>query len=118
LGKPGKNGILYDRLVLLRGTPGSGKTTLARLFEFPSLCTLLVNESFAGYKELNASLSTCRAIEDRRPKVLGCRLPLETDYRDLWEFPYSEELKSNLMTALLQARTVLGWFRHLRAAGI
>ena len=33
VGRPGKNGILYDRLVLLRGTPGSGKTTLARLFE-------------------------------------------------------------------------------------
>ena len=49
---------------------------------------------------------------------LGRRLPLETDYRDFWEFPYSDELKANLMMALLQARTVLGWFRHLRAAGI
>lgn len=118
LGKPGQNDRLYDRLVLIRGTPGSGKTTLARLFEFPTLCTLLRNQSFAGHKEIHAALTTCRAIEDERPRVLGCRLPLETDYRDFWEFGYKEDLKSNLMTALLQARAVLGWFRHLRAAGI
>jgi hypothetical protein len=49
LGRPGKAGTLYDRLVLLRGTPGSGKTTLARLFEFPTLATLLRNESFTGH---------------------------------------------------------------------
>src|SRR5438477_9577338 len=92
LGKPGKNGILYDRLVLVRGTPGSGKTTLARLFEFPTFCALLHNKSFAGHKDLTAALTACGAILDDQPLVLGCRLPLETDYRDFWEFPYSDEL--------------------------
>lgn len=118
LERPGKNGTLYDRLVLIRGTPGSGKTTLARLFEFPTLSTLLRNQSFTGHKDLYAALSTCGALREERPTVLGCRLPLESDYRDFWEFPYTDELKTNLMTTLLQARTVLGWFRHLRAAGI
>lgn len=118
LERPGKNGTLYDRLVLIRGTPGSGKTTLARLFEFPTLSTLLRNQSFSGHKDLYSALSTCAAIKDDRPFILGCRLPLESDYRDFWEFPYPDELKANLMTTLLQARTVLGWFRHLGAAGI
>lgn len=118
LGRPGKAGTLYDRLVLVRGTPGSGKTTLARLFEFPTYCALLRNKSFAGHKDLTSALTSCGAIHEDRPLVLGCRLPLETDYRDFWEFPYTDELKSNLMAALLQARTVLGWFRHLRAAGV
>ena len=49
---PGTHGTLYDRLVLVRGTPGSGKTTLARLFEFPTICALLRNQSFAGHKDL------------------------------------------------------------------
>ena len=118
LKRPGESGTLYDRLVLLRGTPGSGKTTLARLFEFPTLSTLLRNQSFTGHKELLAALSACRAIEDDEPRVLGCRLPMESDYRDFWEFPYANELKTGLMASLLQARTVLGWFRHLQTAGI
>ncbi len=118
LKRPGESGKLYDRLVLLRGTPGSGKTTLARLFELPTLSTLLRNQSFTGHKELHAALSACRAIEDDEPRVLGCRLPMESDYRDFWEFPYANEVKTGLMASLLQARTVLAWFRHLRAAGI
>ena len=117
LERPGKDGRLYDRLVLIRGTPGSGKTTLARLFEFPTLSTLLRNQSFSGHKDLFSALSKCAAIKEDQPFILGCRLPLESDYRDFWEFPYSDELKANLMTTLLQARTVLGWFRHLAAAG-
>ena len=118
LKKAGEAGVLYDRLVLIRGTPGSGKTTMARLFEYPTLYTLLRNKSSTGYKELHAALSDCRAVRDEEPLILGCRLPMESDYRDFWEFPYADEIKTNLMMSLLQARTVLGWFRHLQAAGV
>lgn len=118
LEKPGSSGRLYDRLVLLRGTPGSGKTTLARLFEYPTFHTLTRNRNFEGHKDISAALVSCDAMQETLPKVLGFRLPLETDYRDFWEFDYREDLKSNLMTALLQARAVLGWFRHLKKSGV
>src|SRR5262249_15796770 len=44
--------------------------------------------------------------------------PLETDSRDFWEFPYPDGLKMGLMTALIQARAVLAWLRHLGATGV
>jgi Mg-chelatase subunit ChlI len=70
LGEYGKNGTLYDRLVLLRGTPGSGKTTLARLFDYASLTTLLANQDLASYRSLRAALSDCGAVTNDRPGSL------------------------------------------------
>lgn len=118
LGEAGETGRLYDRLVVLRGTPGSGKTTLARLFEYPTLAALLRNRNTGAYRALLAALTRCGAVAEDLPAVVGCRLPLETDYRDLWEFPYPDELKLGLTVALIQARAVLGWVRGLGAAGV
>lgn len=116
--KPAEEGRLYDRLAVIVGTPGSGKTTLARLFQFPTLQTLLRNKNLSTYKPLLDTLTACSAIIDDHPTVVGGRLPLEAEYRDFWEFPYPEDLKAGLMIALLQARTVLAWLRSLTTAGV
>lgn len=111
-----ENDRLYDRLVLLRGAPGSGKTTMAQLFEYQRIATMLRHVDL--YKPLIARLAECKAIEDGRPALVGCRLPLESGYRDIWQFPYPEDLRTALLTTLIQARAVLAWFRNLRAGGV
>ncbi len=118
LKRPAEQGTLYDRLVLFRGTPGSGKTTLARLFEFSALSAVLRSTGSKEYESVAGALEQCGAIRDGLPTVVGCRLPMETDYRDFWEFPYSEALRSGLLFTFIQARALLAWFRHLQAAGI
>lgn len=116
--KPAEEGRLYDRLTMIIGTPGSGKTTLARLFQFSTLQTLLRNQTLNTYKPLIDTLTACGALDDEKPTLLGGRIPLEAEYREFWEFPYSEEVKTGLMTALLQARAVLAWLRNVQAAGV
>lgn len=116
--KPARDGRLYDRLAMVIGTPGSGKTTLARLFQYPALRTLLLNRGLNTYKPLIDTLTACGALVDEQPVLLGGRIPLEAEYREFWEFPYPDELKTGLMIALLQARTILAWLRNLQTAGI
>lgn len=118
LSRPGKRGLLYDRLVFLRGTPGSGKTTLARLFEYPTLAALLRNRNIDAHRSLVATLIDCKAITRDAPEIVGCRLTMESDYRNFWEFPYPDELKLSLMHTLIQARAVLGWISNLISSGI
>lgn len=108
---------LYEKLVNIRGTPGSGKTTLAKLFEFPALSALLRNRSISTYRDLVDAMGGYGAIVGGKVEVLGCRLPLETDYREVWEFEYPEAVKLTLTTTLIQARAVLAWLRHLQKGG-
>ena len=118
LKKPAEEERLYDRLAMIIGTPGSGKTTLARLFEFTTLKTLLGSRSLDGYKALVDILTSCGAIRDGKPVLVGGRLPLEAEYREFWELPYREDLKMMMMMKLLQARAVLVWLRHIKDSGV
>ena len=116
--KPAEEERLYDRLAVIIGTPGSGKTTLARLFQFSTLRTLLRNRSMINHKPLIDMLMACGAINNGHPTLIGARLPLEAEYRDFWEFPYPEDIKTKLMIELLHARTVLAWLRNIQTSGI
>ena len=59
-------------------------------------------------------LTSCGAIRNEHPTLVGGRLPLEAEYREFWELPYPEKLRTRLMMQLLQARTVLVWLRHIQ----
>ena len=118
LQKPAQEERLYDRLAMIIGTPGSGKTTLARLFQFSTLMTLLRNRGMTNYNPLIDVLTSCGAIHEQLPTFVGGRIPLEAEYREFWEFPYSDEFKTGLMITLLQARTVLMWLRNIEVSGV
>jgi hypothetical protein len=109
---------LYDRLVQVCGSPGSGKTTISRLFEYTTIRTMLRNRDLTAHATVHDTLRECGAVDDEGPRILACRLAMETDYRGIWEFPYPSDLKTSLTVALIQARAVIAWIRALTRAGV
>lgn len=110
---------LFDRLVVVVGAPGSGKTTLARLLDLP---TLLVMRDFSRrnpeVKALVTSLSQAGILDDLHPTLQALRLPAGGQLRSIWELPYNERLRHRLLRTMIQAKAVLGWLRQLEDAGI
>ncbi len=108
----GDSTALFDRLVTVVGTPGSGKTTLARLIDIETLLTL-IRSNTQDSKNLTSALASYQIIKDLRPQLLSYRLPSSSNLRDIWELPYSEGLRSILLKSFIQAKAILGWFRKL-----
>ncbi len=119
LKKHAENGILLDRLVVVAGTPGSGKTTMARLLQLDVMDALWrSDEKSQDTRAILNTLSRCKMFVRGFPAVAAIRLPLESEYRDYWELPYEPDIKMGLLMRLLQARAVLGWLRNLAAGAM
>lgn len=114
----GQNYALYDRLTVVTGSPGSGKTTIARLFQFQALLYLHKYADQPALGELYRQMVECRAVNGDYLCVAGTRLSMEINYRDFWECPYDASVKHWLTQALISARAVLGWAREFTEAGI
>lgn len=108
-----KTDKLFDRLCIVIGTPGSGKTTIANLIQYETIQTLIGSAHHSNYKFLHNALNQCRIIEKNKARVISCRLPMESDYREIYELPYSDPIKSQLLKTFLQSRAVIAWLRSI-----
>lgn len=107
------NGLL-EKLTIVVGTPGCGKTTIARVIEFESLVAL-VRAPLDINKELASVLTDLKIVQDNTPSLLAYRLPMTTNFRSIWDLPYPEGLRATLLRAYVQSKSVLGWFRQLES---
>jgi hypothetical protein len=110
--KVDRNNVI-EKLTMVIGTPGCGKTTIAQVVEFESLAMVAVDSTQSTTRDLIAVLSRNKLIVNDLPALLGHRLAMTTNFRDIWELPYSESTRHALLRAFLQSKAILGWFRQL-----
>lgn len=108
---------LFNLPVRIVGAPGSGKTMLATLAEFRLVENILRDQTNETNRELAEALAGAGFLEDGRPRIAAVRIPMESEYRDFWELPYDDTIKTKLALWLIQARTMLALLRGLTAGG-
>lgn len=109
---------LLDKLVFVLGTPGSGKTTFGRMFEFDTLMTLHERKLSPALKPMVKVLTDHEVLSDSGPAILAARLAMDNEYREIWELPYDDRVKKELLLKLIQSRSVLLWCNALASHGI
>lgn len=112
-----ERGALFDKLTMWAGSPGSGKTTVARILEFDSLRVLGSLDAEVN-KELSALMQRLGVLHDGVPTRLVHRLAMSINFRSIWELPYSQAIREALLRAFVQSKAVLGWIRKLEKAGV
>ena len=106
---------LFNLPVRILGAPGSGKTMLATLAEFRLVEVILRDQTNDTNRELAEALAGAGFLENERPRVAAVRIPMESQYRDFWELPYDDAVKTKLALRLVQARTMLALLRGFAA---
>ena len=109
---------LLDKLTMVVGTPGCGKTTIAQVVEFESLATLCSSDAQQINEGLLDVLTINHLIGNGAPTICGHRVSMTTNFRGIWELPYPDATRAALMRAFVQSKAVLGWFRQMEGIGV
>lgn len=116
--KYAEDGRLFQKLIFVNGTPGSGKTTMARLLNFSTLATLVRGARNENYKAIISTLNACSILQSGKIRIASCRIPLESDFQELWHLPYRETVRNDLLMRLIQARAAMSWFSQFERASV
>lgn len=101
---------LWDRLIVLRSTPGSGKTSLMRLFEIDSVVWIrTLNKAEPVY----GALADRAVFDEARVLKLAVRIDLDRDYMSLLDLPAEEDTIRRIFLRLLDVRILMAVVRGL-----
>lgn len=103
--------LFVPKLIIIRGSPGSGKSSLLRLFEADTLTTVHSRRRQNRDEDLVHRLERLDVLSDSGPKVLGIYIQCDSSIRDIAHLPSDT---GQLLNALLDVRIVHSFVKSIR----
>ena len=100
---------IWDRLVVFRSSPGTGKTSLMKLFT-PEILHWVLRRTEES-EPVRRALSDSGAIGSEKPHKYGVLIELDRDYRSLLDLGVDPEVGRKLFLRLLDVRLLVGVVR-------
>jgi hypothetical protein len=108
-----KGNELMNDVIFVRSSPGSGKTSLLRIFE-PSSINMVYNQrTQEDFKELFSSLKKLDVLDSEKIKTMGVLVRCTRNYEILEDINYDESRKIRLFNSLFNARIVLSTLKSI-----
>lgn len=105
--------LFSDRLLVIRGSPGAGKSSFLRLFEASALVAIHTNRDQGSTEDLVQALEKLRALTSDGPKALGLYIHCDGALRDVAHVGTGDK-SPFLFNALLDVRITRLFLTALR----
>ena len=113
LGQIQQDDLNVPKLLVIRGSPGSGKSSLLRLFEINTLLTVHTRRHLPGDQDLAETLEELGVLAEDGPRVVGIYIQCDSSLRDVAHIDKQDSSKG-LFNALLDARIVGAFLRGIK----
>ena len=105
--------LFIPKLIIVRGSPGSGKSSLLRLFETETLLAVHAKKSQPSDQDLAERLGELGIVSESGPTVVGIYIQCDSSLRDISNLS-SELAPPGLFNALLDTRIIVSFLRSIR----
>ena len=106
---------IWDRLVILRSSPGAGKTSIMRLFNPENLNWVLTRTD--QNEPIRQKLFEIGAIDAYKPLKLGVLIEIDREYRSLLDITSVAGDRKKLFLRLLDVRILIGVLQSVLKLG-
>lgn len=108
-----RDDLFIPKLIIVSGSPGSGKSSILRLFDTETLLAIHERPAFHRETDLVERLTELGVLDEAGPTIVGISIHCDSTVRDIWDVG-DDSQSNNLFNTLLDVRIVSSFLKGLR----